>query len=140
MLWLSLAAVVVVAFLGWIVYRRFLVDRIEALNEKRRGTSRLVSRGEFVDGNRRHEVALALTNSTFYYENASMQASIDLQWVREIEYDSELATGLAVGRGRALRLRSDSQMLEFILPSEMVTRWNTTLPPRALKAPLASAG
>jgi hypothetical protein len=138
MLWLSLAALILAGFLAWNVYHRFIADRIQSINEKRRSSSRLVSRGEFVDGNRHLEVALALDQSTFYYENADMQASVDLQFIREIEYDSELATGTDVGAGRVLRLRSDSQTFEFVLPAEEVTRWNTTLPPRASRPPLTN--
>ena len=93
MMLLSLAAGIAVALLGWNLVRRFGADRIEALMEKRRGTSRFVSRAELVDGNRHLGVALAVTQSTLFYENAAMKASIDLQWIREIEYDTELATG-----------------------------------------------
>lgn len=128
--WISLVAVIVVGFLGWNLYRRFGADRIAAFNEKRRPTSRLVSRGEFVDGNRHLEVALAVTQSTFFYENADMEASIDLQWIREIEYDTELATGSVPPTGRVLRMRSDSQMFEFVVPSDIVSRWHMMLPPR----------
>ena len=137
--WISLIAVIVVAFLGWNLYRRFGADRIEALNEKRRPTSRLVSRGEFIDGNRHLEVALAVTHSTFFYENADMQASIDLQWVREIEYDTELATGGAVSGGKVLRLRSDSQTFEFVLPNDTVARWHMMLPPRPAMSQAAAS-
>ena len=127
---ISLAAGVVVAFLGWSLYRRFGVDRIGEINDRRRATSRLVSRGEFVDGNRHLAVALAVTQSTFFYENRDMQASLDLQWVREIEYDTELATGSAVAGGKILRMRSDSQTFEFVLPNDTVPRWHLMLPPR----------
>ena len=127
---LSLAAGVAVAFLGWNLVRRFGADRIEALMEKRRGTSRLVSRAELVDGNRHLGVALAVTQSTLFYENSAMKASIDLQWVREIEYDTELATGTTPPAGKVLRLRSNSQMFEFVLPSDVMQRWHLMLPPR----------
>lgn len=130
MTWLTIAAVVVVALLGWNLYRRFGTDRIAAFNERRRAGSKIVSRGEYVDGNRHLDVALALTQSTLFYENSDMEASIDLEWVREIEYDTELATGLAIPEGRVLRLRSQSQMFEFVLPREHVTRWHMLLPPR----------
>jgi hypothetical protein len=130
MIWLSIAAVIAVGFLAWNLYGRFVADRIGALNEKRRPTSRMVSRGELVDGSRHLEVALAVTQETFFYENADMQASIDLQWVREIEYDTELATGTAPLTGKVLRLRSDSQTFEFVLPNEVVARWHMMLPPR----------
>lgn len=139
MVLLSIAAVVVIAVLGWNLYRRFGSDRIAELNSRRRGSSRLVSRGEFVDGNRHLAVALAVTHSTFFYENSDMQASLDLQWVREIEYDTELATGTAPPAGKVLRMRSDSQTFEFVLPEEVVARWHMMLPPRRATAPLAAA-
>src|SRR5947208_821705 len=128
--WLSLVAVVVVGILGWNLYRRFGADRIAALNEARRTTSRLVSRGEFVDGNRHLEVALAVTHDTLFYENADMRASIDLQWISEIEYDTELATGTPASGGRVLRLRSHGQTFEFVVPKDLVPRWYMMLPPR----------
>ena len=126
-------------FLSWSLYRRFGVDRIAALSEKRRPTSRIVSRGEFLDGNRRMEVALALTRSTFFYENADMQASLDLQWVSEIEYDTNLSTGLAAVGGKVLRLRCNSQSFEFILPNDVVARWHMMLPPRRATHPIVPA-
>ena len=128
--WLSVAAVVVIGFLGWNLYRRFGTDRIAAFTEKRRSTSRVVSRGEFVDGNRHIDVALAVAQSTLFYENSDMQASIDLQWVREIEYDTELGTGSVPANGKVLRLRSRSQTFEFVIPNDVVARWHMMLPPR----------
>jgi hypothetical protein len=130
LIWLSLFAGVLVAFLLWNLRGRFGAHRITQLNEQRRAASRLVGRGEFVDGNRHLAVALALTQSTLFYENADMQASIDLQWVREIEYDSELATGAVLEGGKVLRLRSQSQTFEFVLPNDVVARWHMELPPR----------
>ena len=59
-----------------------------------------------------------------------MKASIDLQWVREIEYDTELATGSTPPGGKVLRLRSNSQMFEFVLPKDVMPRWHLMLPPR----------
>ncbi len=134
--WLLLIAVIVVGFLGWNLYRRFGDDRIQSLNDKRRATSRIVSRGEFVDGNRHLDVALAVTASTFFYENADMQASLDLDWIREIEYDTELSTGTTPATGKVLRLRSRSQTFEFVLPNDVVARWHMMLPPRRAMAPL----
>src|SRR5688572_16105320 len=136
MSWLLLVAVIVVGFLGWNLYRRFGADRIQALNDKRRATSRIVSRGEYVDGNRHLDVALAVTQSTFFYENADMQASLDLDWIREIEYDTELSTGTTPATGKVLRLRSRSQTFEFILPNDVVARWHMMLPPRRAMPPL----
>ena len=126
----SLAALIAVALLAWNLYRRFGSDRIEALVEARRQTSRFASRGLFVDGNRHLNVALALDRSTFFYENRGLQASIDLRWIHEIEYDTRLATGAAAADGKILRLRSQSQMFEFVLPDDEVARWHTMLPRR----------
>lgn len=137
--WVLLVVVAVVAFLGWNLYRRFGADRIQALNDKRRAASRIVSRGEFVDGNRHLDVALAVTQSTFFYENADMQASLDLDWIREIEYDTELSTGTTPPTGKVLRLRSNSQTFEFVLPNDVVARWHMMLPPRRAMAPLIGA-
>ena len=130
MMYLSIAAFAVVAILGWNLYRRLGIDRIAQFNDKRRATSRMVSPGEFVDGNRHLPVALAVTQSMFYYENSDMQASLDLQWVREIEYDTQLATGLAVDGGKVLRLRCFSQVFEFVIANDVVARWHMMMPPR----------
>ncbi|HYC93377.1 MAG TPA: hypothetical protein VEO54_29490 [Thermoanaerobaculia bacterium] len=125
-----MAGVVAAGLLGWNLYGRFASDRIAGLIEKRRTGSRMVGRGELVDGNRHMAVALALTDSTLFYENSDLQASLDLEWVREIEYDTELVTGQHVEVGRVLRLRSSSRTVEFVLPQETLTRWHTMLPPR----------
>ena len=128
--WITVAVVAVAALLAWNLSQRLRADRINAFSERRRAGSRLVSRGELVDGNRHLTVALALTDSTFFYENPEMEASIDLEWVREIEYDDELATGGVVAAGEVLRLRSDSQTFEFVLPNDAAARWHSVLPPR----------
>jgi hypothetical protein len=129
---LTLSSITVVIVLAWNLYRRFGADRIETLVQRRRKTSRFVSRGSFVDGSRHLDVALALEQSTLFYENHDMQASIDLQWIREIEYDTRLATGAEAGKGKILRLRSQSQMFEFVLPGDVVARWHTMLPQRPI--------
>lgn len=128
--YLSIAAFVVIAILGWNLYRRLGSDRIAQFNDKRRAASRMVSPGEFVDGNRHLPVALAVTQSMFFYENSDMEASLDLQWVREIEYDTQLATGASVDGGKVLRLRCFSQVFEFVIPNDVVARWHMMLPPR----------
>lgn len=66
--WLTVAAVAALAFLVWNLLRRLGADRIAVINDRRRATSRLVSRGELVDGNRHLDVALAVTQSTLFYE------------------------------------------------------------------------
>lgn len=135
---LSIIAVAVVAFLCWNLSRRMAADRIQALVERRRSSSRMVSDGEFVDGNRRLKVALALTNSDLFYENADMEASLDLRSVREIEYDTGMATGQAIAGGEVLRIRSFSQVFEFVLPHDAAARWHAMLPPRQREEPTAN--
>lgn len=130
LVWLSIAAAGTVAFLCWNLYRRFAADRLEKFITDRRGTSRMVSAAEFADGNRHMQIALALTNSDLFYENADMQASLDLRFVRDVEYDVRLATGQPVTAGKVLRIRSFSQVFEFVIPDDLVTRWQTALPPR----------
>jgi len=138
-IWLSIGAVGALAFLCWKLYGRFGADRIAALCEKRRLGSRIVSRGEFVDGSRRMEVALALTRTTLFYESPDMSASLELQWVSEIEYDTQLSTGGAVAGGKVLRLRCYSHAFEFVLPNDLVPRWHMMLPPRAANEPVVLA-
>jgi hypothetical protein len=128
--WLSVVAAGVIAVLGWKLYERMGASRIESLAVQRRLTSRMVSSGEFVDGNRRMKVVLALTNTALFYENADMTSSLDLRHVREIEYDSRLATGHPSESGTVLRMRCVSQVFEFVIPKELVTRWQLMLPPR----------
>lgn len=132
--WILIGAAVAVPYLCWNLYRRFGSDRIAELSAKRRPTSRMVSGGEFFDGNRRLEVALALTADTFYYENADMEGSLDLRWIQEIEYDTRLATGAATDGGKVLRLRCHSQTFEFLLPDDTVVRWHMMLPARRAMA------
>ncbi len=127
---LLMLAAVALSILGWKLYGRFATGRITQFNDRRRTSSRLVSAGTFVDGNRHLPVALAVTESTFFYENSDMEASLDLEWIREVEYDTELGTGLAVASGKVLRLRSDSQTFEFVLPAAAVAPWQTMLPAR----------
>lgn len=138
MIWISLLAVAAAAFLAWNLFQRFGSDRLAGFNERRRPTSRMVGRGEYVDGSRHLAVALAVTHETFFYENSDMQASLDLHWVREIEYDNELAMGTVVKGGKVLRLRSQSQTFEFVVPTESVARWHMMLPPRREGGPVIS--
>ena len=136
MIWVSVAALLLIAFLVWNLSRRMRADDIALINERRRATSRMVSRGEFVDGNRHLSVALALSQNEFFYENSDMQGSLDLRWIREIEYDTELATGVPVAGGKVLRLRSNSQTFEFVLENDIVPRWHMMLPARAAVEPV----
>ena len=127
-IWIVAAAVAV--YLGRNLFLRLRSDSVAALVDRRRPTSRLVSRGDYVDGNRHINVALALTPSTLFYENSDMQASLDLQWVREVEYTKELVTGARIESGEVMRLRSDRQTFEFVIPEDSVAGWRSVVPPR----------
>jgi hypothetical protein len=133
--WFLIAAFIALTVLGWNLYRRIGADRIGKFMERRRATARMVSRADFIDGGHHVAVALAVTDSTFFYENSDMQATLDLQWVREIEYATELATGVAVAGGKVLRLRCYNETFEFVLPNEVVARWHMMMPPRRAVVP-----
>lgn len=132
---LLLILVPLVAFLGWNLTKRFASDHLQLYIDRRRGSSRMVSRGEFVDGRRHLPVALALTDQAFFYENSDMQALLERQWIQEIEYDDELSTGQTIGDGTVLRLRCFSQAFEFVLRPDSVQQWKTSLPPHRMPAP-----
>ena len=130
MLLISVGALALIVALAAYLYRRLGASRIDAIANKRRATSRAVTSGEFVDGNRHLKVALALTSTDLFYENADMKAYVDLRWVQEVEYDTCLATGKEVEGGKVLRIRCYSQVFEFVLPDAVVPSWHVLLPQR----------
>lgn len=125
---LSISGAAVVAGLGWNLSRRIASDHIQRFMDGRRAASRLVSRADFVDDDRHLPVSLALTSSALYYENSDMQTSLDLEWVQDVEYVSELVTGQHAGDGNVLRLRCYSQVFEFILPHAVLQQWRVVFP------------
>jgi hypothetical protein len=129
----TVVALVVVAGLIWFFLRTRSQDLLSELMEKRRPGSKVVSRAEYVEGMQTIPVALALTDSTFYYENPDLQASFELANIDEIDYDDELATGRSVHQGcRALRLRSHGTTFEFVLQPGDCEKWMSALPPRRM--------
>ena len=137
---LYIAGVAVAAMLGWNLTRRLAADGIRRLKDRRRASSRMVSSAEFIDGIHHVPVSLALNHLALYYENAAMQASLDLEWIQEVEYDSELVTGQSIRRGKVLRLRCYTQVFEFIIPAGMLQKWQAVLPARpAVVTPAAAA-
>jgi hypothetical protein len=106
-------------------------DILEAHLTKHRGTSRLVSRAQYVEGAEMIPVALALTDTAFFYENNDLEASFDLDRIDEIEYDDDLATGRTLhGACRVLRLRSHGAAFEFVLDTADCAKWSAALPAR----------
>jgi|SwirhirootsSR3_FD_contig_81_1345655_length_674_multi_1_in_0_out_0_1 hypothetical protein len=128
---ITVVGLVVLAGLIVLFMRTRSKDLIDELMNKRRATSKLVSRADYVEGLERMSVALALTDDTFYYENPDFQAVFELRTIDEIEYDDELATGRSVEHGcRALRLRSHGTTFEFILAPDVCAKWMEALPAR----------
>lgn len=127
---ITVVGIIVLAVLIWLFVRTRSRDLLTSMMEKRRGSSRLVSRADYVEGMNHIPVALALTNDNFFYENTDLQASFELARIDDVEYDDELSTGSAVPQGcRALRLRSHGTTFEFIMPSAETSKWEAALPP-----------
>ena len=128
---LSIGGVVVlVAVLVWNLRKRFAADGVRRFKDGRRPSARVVSSAEFIDGSRRIPVSLALNRAALYYENSDMQASLDVDWIQDVEYENELVTGQHIGHGNVLRLRCFSRAFEFILPADAIQQWQTVLPAR----------
>ena len=127
----TVVGLVVLAGLIVLFMRTRTSDLIAELMNKRRASSKLVSRADYVEGLERIPVALALTDDMFYYENSDFNALFELRTIDEVEYDDELATGRSVDHGcRALRLRSHGTTFEFILGPDLCAKWMEALPPR----------
>jgi hypothetical protein len=127
---ITVVGLVVLAALIVLFVRTRSSDLLEEIMNKRRNTSKLVSRADYIEGLERMPVALALTDDTFYYENPDFQALFELRTIDEIEYDDELATGRQVEHGcRALRLRSHGTTFEFVLAPVACAKWMAALPP-----------
>jgi hypothetical protein len=133
--------VVAVAVLAVVYLKLRAKDTIDAALAKHRGSSKLVSRAEYVEGAEKIPVALALTDSSFFYENADLEASFDLDRLDEIEYDDDLATGAKLHAGcGVLRLRSHGATFEFVLEKGDCAKWEAALPRRTYGAkPAAQA-
>ena len=128
---ITLVGAVAVVVLVVVYLKLRAKDSIDAALAKRRGSSKLVSRAEYVEGAEKIPVALALTDSSFFYENADLEASFDLDRLDEIEYDDDLATGANLHAGcRVLRLRSHGATFEFVLEKGEAAKWEAALPRR----------
>lgn len=132
---LAVLAVLVVLYLQ---LRR--KDVLGALMDKRRVSSKLVTRADYVEGREQIPVALSITADSLYYENPDMEASFELSRLDEIEYADDLATGRDVHGCRVLRLRSHGAAFEFLLDKADCDKWMAVLPPRTYgKQPSAQA-
>ena len=137
---LTIGGVIVLAVLVIVFLKVRQRDLLGAIMEKRRGSSKLVSRADYVEGAETIPVALALTDGTFYYENTDMESSLDLDRIDEIEYSDELMTGKNHGDDcRVLRLRSHGTAFEFLVEKAESKKWESALPPRTLGGAVAHA-
>lgn len=127
---ITVVGLVVLAVLIWLFVRTRSKDMLADIMAKRKPTSKVVSRADYIEGIEHIPVALALTGDTFYYENPDLQASFELKHIDEIEYDEELATGKSLEHGcQALRLRSHGRTFEFVLDPAETKAWQSVLPP-----------
>ena len=127
---LTVVGLAVLVVLTWLFLRARQRDVIEELLAKKKASSKIATRAEYVEGIERIPVALSLAADTIVYQNRDMDASFELGSIDEIEYDDELATGQNVDSGcRALRLRAHGRAIEFILATPDCQHWMAALPP-----------
>ena len=137
---LSVVGVIVLAVLVVVFLKVRQKDILSAMMEKRRPTSKLVTRAEYVEGAEAIPVVVALTDDTFYYENPDLEASFELNRIDEIEYADDLATGRHhAANAEVLRLRSHGTTFEFLLEKPECAKWRAALPARRLGSPVAQA-
>jgi len=134
-----LGVIVLAGLIVWYLKLR-QQDILGALLEKRRGSSRLVSRADYVEGAELIPVAMALTNDSLYYENPDLEASFELNRIDEIEYSDDLVTGKNHRDDtRVLRLRSHGQTFEFLMAKADAQKWEAALAPRRIGSVTAHA-
>lgn len=135
---ITVVGIVALAALSWLFLRLRAQDQIADRMMKRKATSKIVSRANYMEGIERIPVALSLANDAIYYENEDLQASLELAQLEEVEYDDETATGHSVA-GKALRLRSHGHCFEFVLEEAVAREWQKLLPPHGYADAAAQA-
>ena len=128
----TIIGVVVLAILIWFFFQLRGKDHAEQVLAKYRGSARVCSKACLLEGMEQIAVALVLTADTIIYENADLQASIELPLIEEVEYDDETATGHTV-TGRVLRLRAHNHVFEFTLDLATAKQWEAALPARRIE-------
>lgn len=132
---ITIIGVAALGVLVWFLYRKFSQDKIEELIAKRKGSARVALPAQFVEANQKIPVALALTDQSIYYENADLEARLDLANIEEVEYATDLFTGQEVPGGRVLRLRAHGHAYEFIVDKVNGERIESILPPHTADQP-----
>ena len=127
---LTVVGIVAAAALVVLLLRFRMSDKLQEIENRRRSEAKLVTRAHFNEGLERMPVVLSLVGENFCYDNADLQACLELPHVEEIEYDDETATGHSVAPGKALRLRSHGHAFEFVLDHASAAKWESALPAR----------
>ncbi|HEX8253904.1 MAG TPA: hypothetical protein VF846_12190 [Thermoanaerobaculia bacterium] len=136
----TLVGLIAAAALVVVYLRLRQKDVLDGLVTKYRASAALVSRASYVEGAENLPVVIALSDKSFFYENADLEASFDLDRLDEIEYDDDLTTGRAHSAGcRVLRLRSHGAAFEFLLDKNDCSKWASALPPRSYGRTTAQA-
>jgi hypothetical protein len=138
---ITIVGVIVLAGLAIVYVKMRSKDKVDDIMNKRRPTSILVTRGDYVEGLEHIAVALSLTDDTFFYENPDLDARFELSRIEEVEYSDELATRSAVPHGcGVLRLRSHGAAFEFIVGPQDCVKWQAALPARSINQAVSKAG
>lgn len=132
---ITLIGVVVAVALIALLIRFLSRDKIEAIIKKRKPSSLLACPAQLVEGPTQIDVALAIDKSKIYYENADMQAYLDLKTIEEVEYDDDLSTGGKHIHGKVLRMRSHGHTFEFVLSETDIKQCEKVLPPHRADEP-----
>jgi len=123
------AAAALVALVWW--YRRERANDVFKGIMSRHRDARICSKAELVDGRNHIPVALTLEQSQIYYQNADLDATVDIDHIEEVEYASDLLTG-GISSGAVLRLRAHGRAMEFVLDFSSAEKWAQLLPPHRM--------
>lgn len=122
----AVALVALVALVWW--YRRLRTnDSFDGMILRHRPTAKISSRAELVDGRNHIPVALTLEQGRIFYENADLDATLDIDQIDEVEYATDLLTG-SISGGKVLRLRAHGRAIEFVLDLTSAEKWSQLLP------------
>lgn len=130
-----IVVIILLAVIIWFINQQRSKGQIDERVKKRSADSILAHRALYMEGRERLPVSLSLTSSTIFYENADLEARLDLDRIDEVEYDEETTTGLSQEGSRVLRLRSHGQVFEFIITKAQAKEWMEHLPTHHLDEP-----
>ncbi|HUP62834.1 MAG TPA: hypothetical protein VNA69_20740 [Thermoanaerobaculia bacterium] len=129
----TIAGLIVLVVMVVVFLRLRRKDLVTEFMQKRKATSKLVSRADYVEGMERIPVAISLSDDTFYYENPDLEASFELGRIDEVEYGDELATGRTLDEPwRVMRLRCHGAAFEFVMDKNDCAKWMEVIPPRGM--------